>query len=289
MNIGKKIYDLRTAKLMTQSELAGDQITRNMLCLIEKGNAKPSLSTILYIAEKLNVSVGYLLADEQEEAIYTKINNINNIKKAYSDLNYEICRDICIDCVSRGADDDEISLILAECDIALSRKSIFEGRLRAAVEYITEALEHAEKTIYYTKHIVGLGTVFSEYVSMIAPSLDMGLELGDALSLEDDFSTYMYMICNGGLKSRAEHTDSFADSCYYKHLFARELIQKNKYDEACNLLLEILNVDVEIPSPFLYTVFADMERCCKEKNDFRGAYEYSTNKIQLFEKMLSDI
>jgi transcriptional regulator with XRE-family HTH domain len=31
MNVGEKIRELRLAKLMTQAELAGDHITRNML------------------------------------------------------------------------------------------------------------------------------------------------------------------------------------------------------------------------------------------------------------------
>jgi transcriptional regulator with XRE-family HTH domain len=55
MEIGSKIKKLRTAKLMTQAELAGPQITRNMLSQIENGSALPSLSTIVYIAERLNV------------------------------------------------------------------------------------------------------------------------------------------------------------------------------------------------------------------------------------------
>ena len=62
MNIGEKIRDLRVSKLMTQAELAGSQITRNMLSCIENGNASPSLSTIIYIAGRLNVPVGFLLA-----------------------------------------------------------------------------------------------------------------------------------------------------------------------------------------------------------------------------------
>ena len=41
--IGEKIKALRISKRMTQSELAGDQITRNMLSLIENGSALPSL------------------------------------------------------------------------------------------------------------------------------------------------------------------------------------------------------------------------------------------------------
>ena len=76
MNIGEKIRSLRVAKLMTQSELAGNQITRNMLSSIENGNAQPSLTTILYIAERLNVPVGFLLAEEGDEIVYQKMNNL---------------------------------------------------------------------------------------------------------------------------------------------------------------------------------------------------------------------
>lgn len=288
MNIGKKIYDLRTAKLMTQSELAGDQITRNMLCLIEKGNANPSLSTVLYIAEKLNVSAGYLLAEDQEETMYTKINNINNIKKAYLDGNYEICRDICLNCISQGVEDDEISLVLAECDIELAKKNLFDGRLKSAVEYISESLEYSKKTMYHTKHIDGLASIYAAYMSMITPSLDMGLEINESVSTDDDFCTYMYIICGRADKESAEIPKDFKESCYYMHLVSRELMEQRKYDEAFAVLSDILKIDSEIPSPFLYAVFADLERCCKERNDFRGAYEYSTDKIQLFEKMLSD-
>ena len=50
MQIGEKIKMLRQSKLMTQSELAGNHITRNMLSSIEHGTALPSLSTALYIA-----------------------------------------------------------------------------------------------------------------------------------------------------------------------------------------------------------------------------------------------
>ena len=83
MNIGEKIRELRIAKLMTQAELAGTQITRNMLSSIENGAAQPSLSTVLYIAKRLNVPAGFLLADEGDEIIYRKMTGFGNIKRAY--------------------------------------------------------------------------------------------------------------------------------------------------------------------------------------------------------------
>ena len=50
MKIGEKIKSVRASKMMTQAELAGDGITRNMLSKIENGTALPSLTTLLYFA-----------------------------------------------------------------------------------------------------------------------------------------------------------------------------------------------------------------------------------------------
>ena len=79
MNIGGKIKKLRTAKMMTQSDLAGTEITRNMLSRIENGSANPSLETICYLANRLHVSPGFLLAEEVDEKIYFKQSEGNAI------------------------------------------------------------------------------------------------------------------------------------------------------------------------------------------------------------------
>ena len=81
MELGEKIKALRTAKLMTQSELAGNEITRNMLSRIENGAAQPSLDTLKYIAAKLNVSAGFLLAEAGDEDMYMKHNDIEMLKE----------------------------------------------------------------------------------------------------------------------------------------------------------------------------------------------------------------
>ena len=86
MKIGEKIKKLRTSKLMTQSDLVGGEITRNMLSQIENGSANPSLDTVRYIASRLNVSVGYLLSEGAEERMYLKhgqIEGIKNIQKLH--------------------------------------------------------------------------------------------------------------------------------------------------------------------------------------------------------------
>ena len=104
MTIGEKIKKLRTDKLMSQSELAGSEITRNMLSQIEHGSALPSLSTVRYIAARLNVSPGFLLAEDEDEMLYLKQAEINNIKKAFTAKNFYLCRELHLE--RRRADAD---------------------------------------------------------------------------------------------------------------------------------------------------------------------------------------
>ena len=65
-------------------------------------------------------------------------------------------------------------------------------------------------------------------------------------------------------------------------------MSNDMYKEAFELLHELLFDDnYELPEPMLYFVFCDLEICCKEIGDFKGAYEYSGNKIDILQKLLS--
>ncbi|OKP95699.1 helix-turn-helix transcriptional regulator [Paenibacillus sp. P46E] len=63
--IGDKIKHLRTTKRLTQSELAGDDLTKSMLSQIENGRALPSMRSLQILAARLGVDAGYFLEEEQ--------------------------------------------------------------------------------------------------------------------------------------------------------------------------------------------------------------------------------
>lgn len=62
--LGKRIKEARLAKKMTQSEVVGDFITRNMLSQIESGSATPSVKTLEYLCKVLEIEPNTLLPDE---------------------------------------------------------------------------------------------------------------------------------------------------------------------------------------------------------------------------------
>ena len=67
MNLGEKIKNARISKKITQSALAGEKITRNMLSQIENGKATPSLETLSYIAGELNLPIAYFFSENDDE------------------------------------------------------------------------------------------------------------------------------------------------------------------------------------------------------------------------------
>ncbi|EEM06025.1 MULTISPECIES: helix-turn-helix domain-containing protein [Bacillus] len=65
--LGEKIKALRKEKRLTQTELAGSELTKSMLSQIENGKATPSMKTLQYLASKLECEASFLLEEDNEE------------------------------------------------------------------------------------------------------------------------------------------------------------------------------------------------------------------------------
>lgn len=288
MKLGEKIKTLRSAKLMTQAELAGAEITRNMLSRIEHGAAQPSLDTLKYLAARLGVSAGYLLADGGDERIYVKHNEINGIKTAYLTGDYRICRDMCL--ASESREDDEVCLILAESTLGIAVEEFRGGRLRSACEYFDLAIEACADSVYNTSHVSATAAMYFKYMRSISATLSSNqideTEVPIWASLGDSFCLYasaFLAMREGQLPIEKPHEST----PYALHIEAIEHMSADEYRQAHDKLHGILVSDVPIPEPMMYFIFGELEICCKHIDDFKGAYEYSINKVDLLQKLLT--
>ena len=293
MNIGEKIRSLRVAKLMTQSELAGNQITRNMLSSIENGNAQPSLSTILYIAKALNVPAGFLLAEEGDEIVYQKMNGLSNIKRAYRAEDWVGCRNLCLS--SCPDPDDEIRLILANCDLEIAKSSFWRGKIRYACRFFDEAIQYAEETLYPAKHIRVEAGVYFRYMMRISQTLysdilDDGEE--SEIVCRTPFSRYLDALDGleqGELQLAETLSGDLEDSTFFReHLQVKILMNQGDYDTAKARLMELLEAGFPLNEVELYAVLCDLEICCRETEDYKGAYQFTNERVSLLEKLLRD-
>lgn len=291
MNIGQRIKDLRSAKMMTQHELAGDHITRNMLSRIENGFALPSLPTLLYLAEKLGVPAGYLLADESEEFHYRKKSGMPDIMSAFNAGDWLICKDLCD---NLGGYDDELRYIICLCLYNEAKDNFNAGNLRRAAELFESVKENSAYTAYPIKNLVGESDTYLLCVSTVSPSLVADIETvssPSASSFSDPFCRYfsLLMLLDNGEISASEikyERDSSDDTIYEEHLQAKFKMRLGHFSEAYHIMKRILSSDSNIPAPMLYFIFTDLEVCCRELSDYRGAYEYSADRTGMLEKFL---
>ena len=297
MNIGERIRELRISKLMTQADLAGDHITRNMLSCIENGSANPSLSTIVYIAGRLGVPAGFLLAEQGDEMAYRKMSNLSNIKKAYTTGDVQSCRSLCLSGCPEP--DDEISLLLANCDTGIAVEEFWSGRLRSSCRFFDEALSYAEKTIYSTDAIEAEIRVYFRYMERISHTLYSDLlDEEKALSVKSNTVLSQYLDALYALDdsdvSVAEQlidqlTNSGENSFFKAHLQNKLLMIDKNYKQAQKALQQLLqDSSTPLNKIELYTVLEDLEICCRENEDYKSAYRYANEKVELLEQLLKE-
>jgi transcriptional regulator with XRE-family HTH domain len=63
MSLGQRIRQARQEAGLSQRQLCGDVITRNMLSQIENGGATPSMATLQYLADRLGKSISFFLEE----------------------------------------------------------------------------------------------------------------------------------------------------------------------------------------------------------------------------------
>lgn len=81
MDLGGKIRQARLEAGLSQRQLCGEEITRNMLSLIENGAAKPSMKTLEYLARQLDKPLSWFL-DENAGYQTDLLTSAENLRRA---------------------------------------------------------------------------------------------------------------------------------------------------------------------------------------------------------------
>lgn len=292
-DIGDKIKRLRLQRNMTQTDLAGDQITRNMLSRVENGAALPSLPTVWYLAERLGVPAGFLLAEGDDDRLWRKMSRIDDIRRVLRTGNARICLELCREDAEDGQADDEIYLIMAQCALALAREELDAGRLHECCTLLDGALDYAGRTMYDASAIRQTAVLYFRFMNRLSSMLysDVLTNADDALvGSEDDFARYVLAreaLEAGEMRRVQVYLQGDEGRCpWCRHLAAHARMLRGEYAQAQALLVQLLHDESARSEVLVYCLFCDLEICYREQSDFRGAYEYSQNKVALLEKML---
>lgn len=274
--LGKKIKDLRKARGLTQSQLAGEKVTRNMLSGIENGTANPSLETLRYLAEGLSVSVAYLISEENDLVFFEKKRLISKIYRAYEAKNYTVCISLINDIPEK---DEELYYLLAVCHLELAKKSVAHGALLTALGNLELSKECSEKTKIDTKHIEAqIPMYYSIAKNIQSPLLEFDAQkYHNALIGSVDFEFFKYLTL--------DFSYAFETPALALHMESKKLMKDRNYVEAVKRLLNAteLSKKDDYNAFVVFSLYSDLEYCYKQLYDYEKAYMYSSKRMTLLE------
>ncbi len=283
-NIGSRIRILRQKKGLTQKELAGEHITRNMLSLIENGTASPSLTTLCYLAEKLGIPVGYFFTSTpEEERNFHKAAVIETLKQHFMEKNYEACAELCSTLPSSYTD-DEIAMLASVAFLKRAIQCAEEYSLTRALSLLNKANDFSHRTIYTERSF----HMALEYYSKLFRSLntvEIPSVLAD-LSYASSHVPYEMIIYFGIVRTMKENKPVQypfpIGTPYEKHIDAIRQMSDRKWHAALLLLKELVK-DTDLPYFMRYRVLCDLESVSDQTGDLRSAYVAARKKLELLE------
>lgn len=285
-DLGRRIRDRRKKLGLTQAQLAGEYMTRNMLSRIETGDAHPSLDTLLYIAQRLKMPPAFFLCrDELEESEYTKAVKVKEARRALGTGQYKKCVDTCSELPS---EDDEISAMKAASEIMLGISLFDKGELREAEIHLDRAAVAIHSTVYLYSEMLSqiklIKTLAAALIKGVFPSPE---ELPDSTPVFFSKDRFIYVLAlslrEGGNALHAAISDG---SPYKEHLTARSLMENGEYIEASKILNRVY---ADAPECFCaYFSLLDLEKCCSKAEDYKTAYKLAEIRTALHDKYNSD-
>lgn len=270
MNIGKKIRSLRLARGMTQRELAGDEITRNMLSRIENGAAMPSIGSLLYLADRLEVSPAYFF-DESEKP-QSEVESM--LSSLYNDGEFEKCIS-----VGSSLPASDAGGMLALCYLNLAVSSLLS--MKGQRELLLLAKENCEQSSDITDTVYNIVMSifrFTDETFDSDPYEFSSATLPSYRAMAANF--YMFLLSNA--KFCRDRDELRRNTLFGLHIAAKAEMSAGSYDDAADILKKAKDMITRDTEPMLsYMIHDDLEECCTKTDDYRGAYEAARAKQKI--------
>ena len=148
MELGQRIKNARLESGLSQRQLCGDMVTRNMLSQIENGSARPSMDTLAYFAQRLGKPVSFFLEEDTVTSPNQQI--MEQARSAFREEDYQRVRSTLSEYQGPDATFDwEKALLLALAALRLAEQAIGVNRIPYARNLLKEAMDAGETTPYY--------------------------------------------------------------------------------------------------------------------------------------------
>ena len=259
MDLGKRLRQARLERGLSQRQLCGDTVTRNMISLIENGSAVPSLDTLMLLAERLEKPVSYFLDEQTVRSPNQKI--IEDARCAYENGEWSAVLGVLENYQKPDpVFDAEEALLEVLVMLELAREAIAGGKELYAQELLRRAEAAGKRTPYYTPelhrdYLLLLGQLVS--VQLPVDDRELLLRAREALG-EADFHR------------AAQYLEAAEDRAapQWNLLRGRAYLGLKDYENAAGCYQRALDAAPRICAEAL-------EHCYREMENYKEAYRYA--------------
>ena len=259
MELGQKLKQARLDAGLSQRQLCGDTITRNMLSQIENGSANPSLATLQVLSARLGKPLSYFREDAPSENLVL-LHRAEQAQpaEAMTILQNYLSPDPILD--------RWYHLLSCRCCMELAEQAIRETRMEYARKLLAEAAQHNQCTAPWE-------SLFQRQLLLLQYRCDTRAAPALAAALPDN-TEEMLLRAQAALETGNANLClsclTAADRQSPKVFLLRgdALMQQKAYAAAADCFLALENI---IPTE----VYSRLEVCYRELGDFQKAYEYA--------------
>ena len=251
MDLAEKLKAARLEAGLSQRQLCGDVITRNMLSQIENGSARPSMATLQYLAQRLGKTVSYFL--EEQAVVSPNLEVMTQARNTYGQQDYGQVLAVLEEFKEPDeAFGEEKKLLQYLAYLGLARQALSEDKL----PYAKKLLQQAGKTqgIYITEALQRSRQIL------------LGMA-GETAALDEDDALLLLARQEENANRTLEILQAVEnqDTPQWNLLRAEALFSQEQYAAAA-----VCYEKTQQTQP----VFARLEACYRELGDYKRAYEY---------------
>ena len=276
LSLGKKIRQIRIEKKITQQELVGDYITRNMLSQIENDIASPSIKTLQHIAESLEVPLSFLMVGEHDEEFnknyeFDDIETISaKAKKIYFEGDYHKYIDIAEN-NPQIIERKENAMIFGLACLDAALESFSNGERSKCLEYCDKS----------KSCVNNLGEL--QAGKQIKRQTELYKFLCQPVLTEDGEEYRPAKLT--GINSDNFITKTFDENgiCRQNIIAAHRALKSGETQEALNFLREAeMYLEKFAKHPYRKDLYKMFERVFVKTEDYKNAHLYSTKILGLY-------
>ena len=259
MDLGQRLKNARLESGLSQRQLCGDVITRNMLSQIESGKAKPSMDTLRYLSSQLGKPMGYFL--EEQAVLSPNQSQMAQAREAYEKGQYRQALSILESYQAGDVFDGEKELLENLCLLEQAKIALQEDRK----PYARELLHKIKPGFYRLPELENqrdlLLSQAGETVNIPSADAILLMKIRQAFEKED------FSFCEKLLEAVECRDEKW-------HLLrGQTAVALGQFAEGIAYLLVA-------EKTYPKQTIGLLEQCYKETEDYKKAYEYACKRAE---------